>query len=260
MNRTNVLALVLGIELAAAAVALVRHFGGREPLALGELALHFNQSDALRDVLPAEHARCLELVESNGRADDWFRLVSFYLTIGYYPEAEYYARRACERWPGRFDLSYTHAICLDVLGRVDEAITAFEAANAMIDGSRGMPAANDHRCWFFIGRNELRRDDPEAALRAFQRARRFPPVVWLAARTLAKLGRWDDVATLLPVLTQVRPDAYEVALLQARLAEARGDATSAERDYARSDSLMPRFGYDPVKQALQHYREHFMGR
>ncbi len=247
------LVVVLSIECAIAGwlvadrLLTVRPPGGRPEF-------FFNSSDSLRDVLPAEWDRVVASVATEDTPEAWLELISFYLTIGYYPEAEVCGRYASGRWPNSFPLAYSQGICLHLLGRMRDAIAQFERANQLIDSDR------DHRCWFLIGQNWLRLEDPERALEAFFRGKRFPPVALWGARTLLRRGRVDEVLQLIEYLRRVKPDAYEVDHLSAEVAEMLGDQATAVRLHGAADRAEPFFSYQPIKMATLEFRTVYMVR
>lgn len=136
--------------------------------------------------LPASTAADLQRLQESVATDRpaaWTELGEAYLAYGFFPQAEACLKRAATQNPHNYAAVYGHAYSLDRLCRLPEADATFQAAAAI---AAGETAAN---CWFHIGMNHLRSDDPRQAEEAFARAgNRYAPAVYALARLHVRSG------------------------------------------------------------------------
>jgi tetratricopeptide (TPR) repeat protein len=249
---TVVLAAVVAIELGVVASAAAERLG-RPSLPPPDTG-HFNERDEMRDALPAQFELAAARVRDEGTAAAWLSLCGFYLTIGYYPEAEACARRAAAVDRTSFDAVFALGICLDLMGRVQEAIFQFERANDLTDARR------DHRAWFMLARGWLKLERVDDAIAAFARAPGFPPIQFQLARLLVRAGRLDEAAPLCAELGRVHPGCLELLTVAADLAEQRGDLERAAQLRAEAANAGTAVGYNPAAQAVRQLRWDLTGR
>ena len=90
-----------------------------------------------------------------------------YLVTGFFPEAEACLREAVARATANADVAFKHAFAQERLGRLEEANADYEAAVRL-----NHPRAAD--CWYYVGKNHLRREQASPATAPFERAGALP--------------------------------------------------------------------------------------
>ena len=113
--------------------------------------------------------------------EQWADLGEVYLVTGFFPEAEACLREAAARAPATADVAFKHAFALERLGRLEEANADYEAAVR-----RNHLRAAD--CWYYVGKNHLRREQAGAAAAAFERAAALPGARYELALLQARAG------------------------------------------------------------------------
>ena len=120
-------------------------------------------------------------VALDGTPEPWAALGEVYLVTGFFPEAEACLREAAALAPQSADVVFKHAYALEHLGRLEEAIAEYEAAVRL-----NHPRAAD--CWYYVGKNHLRREQAGPAMAAFEQARALPGARYELARLQARAG------------------------------------------------------------------------
>jgi tetratricopeptide (TPR) repeat protein len=222
LERLGTLLLVL--ELVAAALFLYRRKVLPPPPVPEDLAA---LDPLTRSELEAQIARCRSGTQwwnllSWGNAADWQQLGEQYLALGYFPEAEACLRQAMTWDRHQAEAAFRHAFALERLGRIDEAIAAYEEALR-----RGHHRQADIH--YYIGKNHLRMERREAAQAAFQAAGDLPAARYELALLAAEAREWEHARTLAEHLAQEHPQAYHPAALLHRLAVWQNDRAAAGR-------------------------------
>jgi tetratricopeptide (TPR) repeat protein len=218
MKRLSlVLAVLWGLELVGGTLLLAqRRFAAPRPP---------TPDWSLIDPLAAEEIAAVR--ERCAKPDDWRRLGECLTAYGYFREAEACHRVAALQLPDSSEDAFRWAFSLERLGLLDEANRSYERA-AQLDSRR----AGD--CRYFMGRNRLRQEQPEAAMELFQQAGRLPAARYEQARLLARDGRLDEALEIVQSLGKEYPPAYQPRYLGYRIARLRGDdaALAAAADAA----------------------------
>lgn len=248
--RQHVVTLALGtvvaIELALCTLAIATRL--RHPAPPAAVLSDFGASGPFGADLGEIWPRVLGRAANEDSADAWHDLAALYLSVGYYPEAELAARRAVALAPQRYEPAFVLAVCLDLLGRPEEAVPAFEHAASLAGPQRDMHA------WYLAGRNELKQEHADEALAAFDRARDYPPVAVQRARLLLRLKRRPAADDAIAAVEAVLPDSFEALSLRAALAELDGDVELAGTTRDAADGAPVRAGYNPVRDAVRAFR------
>jgi tetratricopeptide (TPR) repeat protein len=154
----KLLLLVIGLELAATAWLAARRTA---PLPVSRL-------EAIEESAVVQ-IRELEASTARRSPEDWLKLAEIYLAFGRIPEADY-----CFAQVDRFRLAnpdylYFWGTCLSRYGATTEARIRYERAIAA--GSRLAPF-----CWFRIGLDRLRDENPRRGPWEFPKRGCFLPV------------------------------------------------------------------------------------
>jgi tetratricopeptide (TPR) repeat protein len=153
--------------------------------------------------------------------EQWAALGEVYLATGFFPEAEACLRDAASLAPANADFVFRHAYALERLGRPEEAIADYEAAVRL-----NHPRAAD--CWYYVGKNHLRREQAGPAAAAFERARALPAARYELALLQAQAGQLAQADAEARRLSEEFPAAYDPVSLRYRLALARNDLPAAD--------------------------------
>ncbi len=168
-------------------------------------------------------------------AEQWADLGATYVATGYFPEAEVCFRVAARMERSNAEFAFRHAFTLERVGRLEEATEQYASAIACKH-----PRTAD--CWYYIGKNSLRRENPAAAAAAFERAGNLAGARYELAWLHAREGRLADAEADAARLAEEFPDAYEPVALRYRVALARGDKETADRladAFVRRPSPLP---------------------
>jgi tetratricopeptide (TPR) repeat protein len=151
---------------------------------------------------------------------DWNDLGELYLAHGFFPEAEACCRVAAEMDPNQPDPTYDWAFALERIGRLEESNAAYTKA---IELGHADPAG----CWYFVGRNHLRREDVNAARAAFEKAGDHPSARYEIARLLVREGKPAEAVPILDRLAAKYPNAVQPPLLRHRIEVLAGSPQAA---------------------------------
>ncbi|MCI0699967.1 MAG: tetratricopeptide repeat protein [Planctomycetia bacterium] len=211
MSRTRILLVaVIVAELCVGGLLAVRRLDKASPP-----LPDFSEVDS---VTASEFRR---LAANCQTADDWATLGETYLATGFFPEAEACLRHASKLDTKSTEFAFKHAFALERIGRLDEANAQYRSA---ID--RNHPRVAD--CWYYIGRNHLRMEQPDLALLAFGRADGLPAAKYELALLAARDGRTARADEVAAQLASEFPNAYPPASLRYRLALTRNDRPATE--------------------------------
>ncbi|MCS7022574.1 MAG: tetratricopeptide repeat protein [Gemmataceae bacterium] len=200
---------VLIAELVGVGAWLVWQWSGRAPPEFDGTFVDAQTQAELRN----QSASCR-------KAADWAQLASHFLASGYFPQAEVCFRQARQREPGQADFALWHAFALERLGEIEAALEVYGQALHW-----GHPRRADVH--YYIGKNFLRLEQPEAARRAFVEADDLPAARYELAMLAAREGRAEEARRLAAQLAQEFPTTYPPAGLLHRLAVLQGDAVTA---------------------------------
>jgi tetratricopeptide (TPR) repeat protein len=164
-------------------------------------------------------------------ADQWGQLGEAYLALGFHPEAEACLRQATATDPNNADLAFKHAFALERIGTLEDANRQYEVA-----AKGNHPRRAD--CWYYIGRNYLRVEQPERATEAFKRTEALPAARYELALLAARSGLASEAEQIADQLSRDFPESYTPVSLQYRLALRR-------QDQPRADALAEEFEHRP---------------
>jgi len=143
---------------------------------------HLNTHDGLRKRVVRLQQQLVSAVLANQSPEAWLDLGSLYLASGQYPQAELCFRVAQAKAPNSGDISFALGASLDMLGRTSEAIDQYRHASRSAEGRR-LGA-----CFYLIGKNYLRQEDPENAIKAFREVYTFLPASYELVKILLRTG------------------------------------------------------------------------
>jgi tetratricopeptide (TPR) repeat protein len=186
------------------------------------------------DELRAKAAQCRT-------PDQWADLGEVYLATGFFPEGEACLREAIALGATNADFAFKHAFALERLGRLEDANAEYEAAVRL-----NHPRAAD--CWYYVGKNYLRREQADSAATAFERARPLPGARYESALLQARAGHVAQAHAEARRLSGEFPSAFEPVSLRYRLALARNDVPAA-------DALADEFARRPQPLRTPFYTE-----
>jgi tetratricopeptide (TPR) repeat protein len=216
----GMLILAIAIELAIGGYLATQRLSRPVPPLADQAELDSTSSEDLRT-----------LVVNCKTADQWRQLGEAYLALGFYPEAEACLRQATATDPNNADLAFKHAFALERIGKLEDANRQFEVA-----AKRNHPRRAD--CWYYIGRNYLRVEQPERAAEAFKRTETLPAARYELALLAARSGLASEAEEIAGQLTRDIPESYTPVSLQYRLALRR-------EDWRRADALAEEFQRRP---------------
>ena len=199
---------LLVVELAVGGYLVVTRLG-RPPVP---------QVDVRR--LPPATAAAIRHLESQADSDRpaaWRELGEAYLAYGYLPEGEVVLARAVALDETNEAVRWMHARCLERLGRIDEAIAEFERV------ASGSDAGRDPDCWQRIGKCQLRAEQPEKAIAAFEKALPSSLAEFELARVLLRTGRVDEGMKHIEQLRRTQPLDIFVETVAVEGARLQGD-------------------------------------
>lgn len=208
------LCLLIALELAGSGVLILRQLL-QVPPPQADLSRH--------DPLTIADLEQLRTSVNMSSADAWRELGEAYLAYGALPESEVCYRRAASIDPGSGRNLYGWACALDRLGQMAASSARYEQAAGSV------PEPYNFSCWYRIGRNCLREEQPERAAQALRRAPEVPLPLSLRVRLLVRNGQLDEALPLLEKLEKLAPDAVKGILLRARLETALGHDSQAQQ-------------------------------
>ena len=153
--------------------------------------------------------------------EQWAELGEMYFVTGFFPESEVCLREASARAPADADFAFKPAYALERLGRLEESNAEYETAVRLEH-----PRTAD--CWYYVGKNHLRREQAGPATAAFERAGALPGARYELALLQARAGQVSQADAEARRLSEEFPDALEPVSLRYRLALARNDAPAAD--------------------------------
>jgi tetratricopeptide (TPR) repeat protein len=215
MNRLQiVLACAVALELCGAAAVIGLRLNATVPQ-----PPHVEEyTDALTG------GELLELPERHifDSPPKWRELGEAYLAFGFFSKADACLSRAAPERAVVPDLALLHGYCLERLGEIEEAQAQLLRATETED------LRISDQAWYLLGRNELRLERPDEALRAFEKASdSHLPSLHHRAWVLLRQNRADAARPLVERLTKQSPNDLQLWRLRARLAEQPGQPDAA---------------------------------
>ncbi|MBI1902716.1 MAG: tetratricopeptide repeat protein [Planctomycetia bacterium] len=180
------------------------------------------------DTISAGDLEKLRLESRPEQASDWRRLAQAYMAYGYPAESEACFAKSAAMDPAEPEARYQWAQCLAHLGRIEASVEQLRQA---VERKHPRPAD----CWYFIGRNYLRLEDPARAEQAFREAGDLPGAQLELAKLEIRSGRLEAALARLKPLQEKQPRDTEPHLLRARAEELSGNAAAAEKFYDLAD-------------------------
>ncbi|HTK75524.1 MAG TPA: hypothetical protein VL371_09720, partial [Gemmataceae bacterium] len=153
--------------------------------------------------------------------EHWAELGVMYFVTGCFPESEACLREASARAPANADFAFKHAYALERLGRLEESNAEYETTVRLEH-----PRTAD--CWYYVGKNYLRREQAGPAKAAFERAGALPGARYELALLRARAGEVSQADAEARRLSEEFPAAFEPVSLRYRLALARNDTAAAD--------------------------------
>jgi len=182
----------------------------------------------------------------------WRTLGETYMAYGFFAKADTCLRRAARSDPRSLEIAFDLGYCLERLGRLNEAADEFRRV------AEGHSRQLAQRAWYRLGRISLQLEQPEDALRAFERAGDdHLPSVYQRAKLLVRSGRSTSAEALLALLADQLPDDLRVWQLRAQAAAALGqteevvsarEAVERARAVLQLDDMDQLFG--PIRDGL----------
>ncbi len=152
----------------------------------------------------------------------WAKLAEEYLATGYFPQAEACYRQSLQQRGGHVETVFRHAFTLERLGRIEEAIAAYEQAAAL-----GHPRPADVR--YYVAKCHLRLGRDADAATIWTQLPDVPIARYELAVYYWRTGQYDAAERLAMALDREFPTSYPPAGLLHRIALMRGDAAAAAR-------------------------------
>ncbi|MEW4490212.1 tetratricopeptide repeat protein [Thalassoglobus sp. JC818] len=161
-------------------------------------------------------------------AEQWSGLGIVYQAFGYYDESVACFTRAKEIQPEDSSIAYELGFALILAGRIDDSSREFERAMEL---GHYYPS----QCWYFLGRNSLRQNDPESAKEYFLKATSLPAARYELAKIAWRAGELNQAEHLLKELVNEFPNATEPQRLLAEVFDEQGEHHLASMLYLSSD-------------------------
>ncbi|TWT58207.1 tetratricopeptide repeat protein [Thalassoglobus neptunius] len=161
-------------------------------------------------------------------AEQWSGLGMVYQAFGFYDESVACFTRAQEISPEDPSIAYELGFALILAGKTDESSREFERAMEL-----GHPYAS--QCWYFLGRNALRMDDPETAKGFFLKATSLPAARFELAKIAWRAGESAQAEHMLKEIINEFPNATEPQRLLAEVFDEQGEQHLASMLYLSSD-------------------------
>jgi len=238
----NVLMALVCLEVAVAAV-LVGQRLARRPVPLLDLRR-----------LDSATARDLEALRQQVDSDST-TLPTFAeacLAYGYFPAAEVCLKEAAAEFPESPELTYAWAICLERLGRIEEAIERLDqlSANALRPDLAQIARYHSGRCW-------LRLENPAKAEAAFRSVPHVAAAHYQLAKLLFRTGRVSEARTHLDAIQAEYGNDLRVLQLVDQVESEVGNNNAASLARRRLESAQALLNLDPNQQFLERARERY---
>lgn len=245
MNRLQKgLGVLIGIELVAFAILI----GARMCAIVPQPPLVAEYTDSITGQ---------ELLELPNRylfdsAEKWRELGASYLAFGFFSKADACFLRAQEHATNPPEVTFLHGFCLERLGEIEQANEVFSQLTDEVDARIAAMS------WFHIGRNHLRHERADDALRAFEEAGSdHLPSLFHRAKIMVRSGEAAAAEPLLKRLAEMAPNDLHVWQLRANAAGALGlEDVAAEARDAVERAVMA-LVLDDTPQSLSAIRQRF---
>ncbi len=162
----------------------------------------------------------IEQAEGVRTVEDWSELAMYYLASGFFADAEVCYKQVTELSPSSPMAFFEYGFCLSRIGKLEEGNQQFEKA---IELGYDDPAA----AWYFIGRNQMRAENPEAAQKSFRKASELAIAKFELAKILFRKGELDESKRLLIEVLETNPDTMRLLPILARIEAAQGETRRA---------------------------------
>ncbi len=129
----------------------------------------------------------------------WRELGEAYMAFGYFPEAELCLSRAAKKDPTDARALVDWGMCLERMGRMQEAIERFQQAAPLAE------EALARTCWYHVGRNRLRLERPQEAEQAFEYAGELIPALYQRGKLMVRSGRPKEALAVARLILQIMP-------------------------------------------------------
>ena len=231
MKRLSILLLVLvGVELAGLAFKMARPNSPELPAV--DLTL-------LGDGMAVETLAQMHQQVDRRDPADWKQLGVYYLTYGYYPQAEMCFRVAWRMAPQDESLLLLQAISLDRMGHKHEAIDQYRLAIKQNVRDAASYRIRIAHCLFAEG-------DDEAAVFELEKMKRSPEARLLLSRVLIRTGRAREAQTILQGLLREFDGGIEPHSMACWAAEELGDWETASRHQDRALRAVGNIVHNPL--------------
>ena len=219
MKRLSILLLVLvGAELAGLALKFARPLTPELPSV--DLTL-------LGDRVAIETLAQMQQQVDRRDPEHWKQLGEYYLTYGYYPQAEMCFRVAWRMAPRDDSLLLLRAVSLDRMGHKHEAIVQYRQAIKQNVRDAASYRIRIAQCLFAEG-------DDEAAVVELAQTGRSPEARLVLSRVLIRSGQAREAQTILQTLLQKFAEGIESNSMACWAAEELGDWETAYRHQDRA--------------------------
>jgi len=210
-----------------------------------------NTHDSLRKRVVPLQRKLISAVLAHQSPAAWLDLGSLYLVAGRYPQAELCFRVAKSIDPNSGDIAFALGASLDMLGRTSEAIDEYRHASRFAQGQ--------HReaCFYLIGKNYLRQEDPENAVKAFRETSTHLPASYELVKILLRTGKVHRIASEMHLLEYNRPHAMEIYMLRSWIADALGEPAAAAQQRVLADAAPRQLAYAPLQDFCIDFRKRF---
>jgi tetratricopeptide (TPR) repeat protein len=197
----------------------------------------------------------------NGGSQQWLKVAQALVGHGHYDHALACYRQALKLDPENFDASFGLGFCLERTGHLQESSQQYEQLAELINESGHLQTLGQFSI-YDTGKNHLRAERPEEALKTFEQLRNSLPADYQRAKLLIRSGQIDAGLSLIAAPLQEYPQSKEFRFLEYRakiakqlVDEARTSADLLERsqttirtnfapDFVRSYRVL--YGFDRI--------------
>ncbi|MDB5346743.1 MAG: cellulose synthase subunit [Schlesneria sp.] len=151
----------------------------------------------------------------NGGSQQWLKVAQALVGHGHYDHALACYRHALELDPKNFDASFGLAFCLERTGHLDESSQHYQQLTELIDESGHLQTLGQFSI-YDTGKNHLRAERAEEALKTFEQLPNFLPADYQRAKLLIRSGWIDAGLSLIRAPLQESPQSKEFRFLEYR--------------------------------------------
>lgn len=161
-----------------------------------------------------------------GGSREWQALGEALLGQGFYGEAELAFRQSIKLNTENYWSHFALAFCLDRTGRMEQSTEEYLKA-AKIERDSDETVASPEHCLYQAGKNWLRLEKPEEALRLFEKNRQFSPASYQLAKLLIRTGETRKALELIEPILERAPNSLKFNSLYLHLMESQGHEEAA---------------------------------